>query len=403
MVLTRRLSRIQDTAIRIMTAALSSNTDTPIRATGAARFSWQCEALTAQLSAQLKAEWTELANVASEPNIFQSPSYVAQSLPLLANQAANLIRIRDQGLLVGMMILRRDKGYAKLPVPYWRSALHYEQFLGTPLVRKGHEESFAAGLCDWLDNAPSDCSFLTLSMIGADGPVAKAIVHRCRQNQRQLFAANRFKRAAIANGEHATANPEEMLSTNRRKSICKARKKLAQQGEISIERLTDPTQLADWTAHFLELENTGWKRKEGSSILSCEHETALYKAIIGEAFEAGNLHFSRLCLDNGPIAYTLDISAPPVAYCLKSAIDQDFRKFSPGVLMEFETLKHYLTAQDAIFVDSCSAPDNTMLNELWPDQKSVLDLVIERKGLIYTLIFRAVQAIKMLLKTASRV
>ena len=386
-----------------MTAAISSTTAKPSSPPGAARFTWQCEALTAQLCAQMHDEWVQLAKAASEPNIFQFPSYLAHSLRLLADQAALLIAIRENGLLIGTVIVRRDYGYAKLPVLYWNSALHYEQFLGTPLVRKGHENGFATGLCEWLDDAPRDCAFLKLSMIGADGPITKAIARHCDHDQRQLFAANRFARAAIARVGHASANPEDLIGTNRRKSIRKARKKLSQQGEVSIERLNEPAQLEDWTAHFLALENTGWKREKESSILSCEHETALYKAIIGEAFETGNLHFSRLCLDGRPIAYTLDIAAPPIAYCLKSAIDQDFRKFSPGVLMEFETLKHYLAKQDTTFVDSCSAPDNAMLNDLWPDQKAIFDLVIERKGVIYTLIYRLVQAIKMLLKTASKV
>lgn len=386
-----------------MTAVFFSPTTKQSSQTIASDYSWQCEALTARLCDQLHAEWSGLANTASEPNIFQSASFVSNSLPLLADQSPKLIAIRDAGLLIGLVILSRDIGYAKLPVPFWRSALHYEQFLGTPLVRKGHEDRFAAGLCAWLDNAPLDCSFLKLSMIGTEGPVAKAIARYCRKDQRKLLTANCFERAAIAGTENSSANAEDLLSTNRRKSIRKSTKRLAQQGVVMVERLSDPAQLHDWTAHFLDLENTGWKREEGSSILSCEHETALYKSVISNAFDEGNLNFSRLCVDGQPIAYTLDIAAPPIGFCLKSAIDQRYRKFSPGVLMEYGTLKHYLAAQDMTFVDSCSGPDNAMLNELWPNRRAITDLAIERKGAPHSMIFRAAAAIKMHLNTASRI
>ena len=123
--------------------------------------------------------------------------------------------------------------------------------------------------------------------------------------------------------------------------------------------------------------------------------------MIAEAFAAQNLHFSRLCIDGEPIAYTLDIVVPPNSYCLKSAIDQRYRKFSPGVLMEYETLKHYLRSDAFTQVDSCSAPDNMMLNQLWPDRKAIADFAIARKGAAYAMLFRCIRGMKQMLTPAS--
>ncbi|MEP2735979.1 MAG: GNAT family N-acetyltransferase [Erythrobacter sp.] len=360
----------------------------------------RCDALTKELCLELQDDWADLARSASEANIFQSPNFIQQSLRLFADQAPKAVTVWQGAMLIGLVILRRDAGYAKLPIPFWRSALHHEQFLATPLVRKGCEADFAKGLCQWLDSAPRDCWFLNLSMITADGAIAAALADHCKIDTRAMLTANRFERAAIVPENHGNGSADDLLRPSRRKSIRGAMKRLQKHGDVTIERLSDASELGAWVDDFLTMEDTGWKHENRSSILSCDKETALYRAMIGDAFAADNLHFARLCLDGKPIAYTLDISAPSVSYCLKSAIDQQYRKFSPGVLMEHETLRYYLGEQGLAFVDSCSAPDNVMLNELWPDRKAIMDVAIARQGAIYTAAFRAITAIKSLLKTA---
>jgi CelD/BcsL family acetyltransferase involved in cellulose biosynthesis len=364
---------------------------------------WSCALLSADICKALAAEWGALANAASEPNLFQTPAFIAQSLPLLESLSPRLVQIRHSGELIGAMILRRDKGYAKLPVTFWRSALHHEQFLGTPLVKAGYEDAFAKGLCQWLDQAPRDCGFAVLSMISADGPIAAAISRHCKASKRRLFATNQHSRAAIRPALHRGAQADDLLRGSRRKSIRKARRRLEALGNVTIKRLSEANQLDSWTSHFLNMENTGWKHEEGSSILSCKDETQLYRAAITSAFHAGTLTFTRLCLDGTAIAYTLDIAAGDTGFCLKSAIDQSYRKYSPGVLMEHETLRHYLDTDKHTLLDSCSAPDNAMLNELWPDRITICDLAIGRKGAPYDQLFGLAYAIKSLNKTASKV
>ncbi len=381
--------------------AISSLPASPSTGTASQGVTSRCEPLTRDLCCALQHEWEDLAEAASERNIFQFPHFILNSIALLEKFDPKIVTLRKNELLIGIALLRGDWGYAKLPVPFWRSALHHEQYLATPLVRTGFEDSFAAGLCDWIDNAPRDCGFVILSMISGDGPLAEALIHHCSIDGRGFLTANRLQRAAIAPARNRDREPKTLLKASRRKSIQRAMTKLSKQGEVSLERLSNAGQLCDWTAQFLAMENSGWKHESGSSILSCPNETALYKAMISDAYEKGNLLFSRLCVDAVPIAYTLDITAPPSGFCLKSAIDQNHRKFSPGVLMEYETLKHYLGKDELTLVDSCSAPDNEMLNEMWPDRKTIMDLAIARKGAAYGAMFRCIHTVKTMLKTGS--
>lgn len=374
-----------------MSTGVSSPARTPKTAESGDALSWNFAALTTERIAAIRPEWDDLASDLSENNIFAFPQFVLSALPLIAEKEPQLLELRMGGELTALLILRSDWGYGKLPVAFLRTAIHHEQFLGTPLVRKGREDDFARGLLAWIDQAPMQFALLNLAMITADGDIAAALSRRCAAEGRGLLPANAFERAATRPGEEGA---EPQLSASRRKSLRKARKNLDKLGEVLVERLEPSGDLESWLSAFLAMENTGWKREEGSAILCCENETQLYQTITRDAFAKGNLNFSRLCVDGKPIAYTLDITAAPLGYCLKSAIDQDYRKYSPGVLMELETLEYYRGQSDCTLLDSCTAPDNTMLNELWPDRKAICDLVIARKGAIYATIFKAVRMLK---------
>ncbi len=355
---------------------------------------WQCDTLTIDSATALEFAWADLARNANEKNIFTFPWFVIPSLTLLARFDPRIVTIYQDGLLIGLLLVRGDIGYAKLPVPFYRTALHYEQYLGTPLVRAGFEAQFAEGLCAWLDTAPARYCFLALTLMTGEGAVADAIGAQCAAQKRHRMTLNQFRRAAIAPLPQNQETTDFDLGAGRRKSLRRSMRSLSALATVAVERLSDQADLVDWIEDFLRLENTGWKREAGSSILSCPNEAALYRQIISCAFHNGSLNFSRLCLGGQPIAYTLDIVIGRHAYCLKSAIDQTYKKFAPGVLMEFETLKYYRQQQGIELVDSCTAPDNALLNELWPDRKLIVDIIVARKGVGYGGLFTVIQRIK---------
>lgn len=373
-----------------------------------AGLAWRTDALTTGSAHAIEDQWNELALNSSEKNIFAFPWFVIPSIPLLAPTKPRLVTIYDDELLIGLFLARSDMGYAKMPVTFMRTALHHEQFLGTPLVRCGFETLFAAGLCGWIDTNRADCCFLNLAMMTADDIISDAIAAYCLLDKRPLMQVSRFERASITSNmniekQGTLSAPDQSLSASRKKSLRRTRNSLSKRGDVTIERLSRDTNhevdLHNWIQDFLRMENTGWKKEQGSSILSSATETHLYQKMIVSASHANALTFSRLCLDGKPISYTLDIGIPPDGYCVKSAIDQAYRKYSPGVLMEYETLKYY--HQDGNFsrLDSCTAPDNELLNRLWPDRKPIMDLVIGRKGIFYNAVFKSIRSLKTTLGT----
>lgn len=357
------------------------------------QLSWRSMQLNAASIASLRDEWEDLTEHASDPNVFATPTYIALSLPLIDNECS-ILSFYNDGLLIGLTILRDDIGYAKLPLLFKKSALHPEQYLSPLLVRKGCEDAFARCFCNWVEQTPPWVSFVNVTFARLSGDVADALAHHCRTHNQPFLQLGAFERAAIVPKRVSKDDFAAHLSANRRKSIRRAWNGLSKLGSLNFERLEQGGDLPAWLSGFLAMENAGWKGENNSSLLANSDEAQLYSEIVAEAFQAGDLHFTRLCLDDKPIGYTLDLWRGDHAFCLKSAFDEQYRKFSPGVLMEHEALKFYAEHDRIRLVDSCSAPTNDLLNELWPHQTSVADFFIGRRGWLYRLVFEAVKRIK---------
>lgn len=360
--------------------------------------SWRVSPLNASVAKELEQKWQDLAINAAEKNIFSFPWFVIPSIDLLAPKDPQILTIYDEDLLIGLFLFRGDSGYAALPISFDRTALHPEQFSGLPLVRAGFEDKFARGLCDWIDAAPRTGQFLLMDMMASDRPVTQALMKICEGQGRSLTEVERFDRAAILPKDHLEADADALIRSSRRKSLRRKARNLAKQGAVKFERLTKKEALQDWLEEFLAQENSGWKKEAGSSVLSNPNEIAFYQEMIPSAFDQNALNFFRLTLDGRAIAYTLDLLGGPQAYCMKCAFDHDYRQFSPGVLMEYETLKFYLNSGDFHLVDSCTDPQNSMLNDIWPDKVAMATLAISRRSAGYRMVFRAIHFVKGLAK-----
>ncbi len=355
---------------------------------------WKCDDLNLETARALYPHWSDLALNAIEKNVFYFPWFVTPSLPLLEVKQPKIVTVYLGDLLIGLFIVHEDIGYAHLPIPFYRTALHLHQFLGTPLVRTGYSDQFAAGLCAWLDAAPKERSFLLLTQQTGDSEIFRAVAKICKTQNRQLIMLDQAKRAAITPCPNGNGAPENHISKNRRKSLNRKLKNLISVGDVSIEKLSCEEDFDNWIDSFLTLENAGWKGDQQTSILSSKKDIALYREMVFSALNDGHLNFFRMTLNGEPIAYTLDISCPPNTYCVKSCFDPSYKEYSPGILMEFETLKYYSQHAQFGMVDSCTDPENAILNELWPDRKRIVTLAIARKGLVYRFLFWSSNTLK---------
>ncbi len=359
---------------------------------------WESEVLCVSAIKKLHAQWESLTDQAIEKNIFLFPWFISASLPLLENKNPQITTIYSDDMLIGLFIVAKDVGYVKLPLRFYRTALHPDQFLATPLVREGFSDQFAIGLCKWLDTSSRDISMKLFPLLSADSPIHASLKRICQFQDRPLITIDTFSRAAIIPRAHSEEMVLDAIGKSRRKNLRRTAKKLSELGTVKIERMQDTDNIDEWIDEFLQLEHSGWKGKNQSSFLARSEDTEFFVNLAHSAFANNAMNFFRLTLDGRAIAYTFDLLGKPYGYGTKSAYDEAYRAYTPGILLIYESLKYYLTREEFDIIDSCTAPDNMMLNDLWPDRREITSLALLRSGKRYQWPFFLLYKAKMWLK-----
>src|SRR5262249_15551850 len=149
------------------------------------------------------------------------------------------------------------------------------------------------------------------------------------------------------------------LSGKKRKELRRQCARLSELGDVSFERRADARDLDAWIERFLALELAGWKGLAGSA-LAAEPATAhLFRESLHGAAQRGKLERLTLSLDGEPIAMLATFLTPPGAFSFKTAFDERYARYSPGVLLQRENLA-VLDRDDIAWSDSCAAADHPM-------------------------------------------
>ena len=320
----------------------------------------------------LAAEWDDLVARAAEPNPFHERWFVAASLAHLGgDRDVRLVEVRRGERLIGLLPLTVEQGYARLPVRFVQNWYHDHAFLGTPLVADGEERAFWDAALDLLDKAAWAPGFLHLRGIAEGGAVHRAlgggaIVHRRR-------------RAMLKSQLGPDAYLEKAVRGKKRKELRRQRNRLAELGTLAFRHLASHEELSMWCDEYLALERKGWKGRAGTGLSVEQAGEAFFRSAAAGAWSAGRLQFLRLDLDGRAIAMLANFLAPPGAFSFKTAFDEDYARFSPGVLLQIENLR--ILDDPAIdWVDSCAMDQHSMIDSFWRERRSVVRVTVPLKG-----------------------
>ncbi len=124
-----------------------------------------------------------------------------------------------------------------------------------------------------------------------------------------------------------------------RKGIGRRRRRLDEQGSVSIEMANGDEDLESLLEEGFRLEASGWKHDRGSAITSNAQTQRFYMDIARWAKARGWLLMAFLRVDGSPIAFDLCLQCNGVIYVLKGGFDPEFRRFGPGTLLTYESLR----------------------------------------------------------------
>lgn len=332
--------------------------------------------------ASLVPAWNSLAERAIFPalqtgaawtgGMMQAPPSGARAPVLLASRAAH-------GELTGLASMQRSGPSPTCPLPILRSWDAPMMFSGTPLI----------------DARAPDDAVLQMLTAARETHGARALLFRRIETDsplREVFATvagdHGLPLASLeprdCAGLKIASTFEEWFDASfprkRRKEFRRLRARLSEIGRLESRVLGAQSNLEGWIEDFLALEQSGWKGRRGTAI-GCDVASArfLHEAL-GDLKERGELMFWKLTLDNRPIAMLFGLVGHGRGWLVKMAYDEDYARFSPGVLVTLDATQSLMGRGDVAFVDSCAVPNHPMIDHLWQDRLAVEDVLIATPG-----------------------
>ncbi|SKB61376.1 GNAT family N-acetyltransferase [Sphingopyxis flava] len=350
------------------------------------------------LSSDLAAAWDALAAEASEPNPFAERWCLQSALHLLdPDRQARLVFVRDgdAGRVIGVMPLAAATRYGRLPLRHVIGWAHPNHFHGAPLVRAGCETLFWSILLGWCDAAPWAHTLLHLPRLTEEGPLHRALVEAARARGGEAVTVHREARALLESDLSPEAYWEAAVRAKKRKELRRQASRLAEEGALAFRRWQTKEALDPWLDAFLALEACGWKGRAGSALASHADTEAWFRAMLTGAAAAGRLDLRALDLDGCPIAMLVSFLSPPGGFSFKTAFDEDYARFSPGVLLQQDNLD-LLKDPRLAWVDSCAAPGHPMIDSVWRERRRLVWVNVPLGGRADRMRFAALRQVEIL-------
>ena len=326
------------------------------------------------LSGDFAAAWDQLAGEASEPNPFAERWCLQSALHLLdPERHARLVLVQggSDGPVIGVMPVAPAARYGRLPLRHVTGWAHPNHFHGAPLVRAGFESLFWSILLGWCDAAPWAHTLVHVPRLTEDGPLHRALVEVAGARGGEAVVVHREERALLESPLSPGEYWDAAVRAKKRKELRRQANRLAEEGAVSLRRWQAGEGLDPWIDAFLTLEARGWKGRAGSALASHSDTEAWFRAVLTGAAGAGRLDMRALDLDGRPLAMLVNFLCPPGGFSFKTAFDEEYARFSPGVLLQQANLD-LLDDPKVVWVDSCAAPGHPMIDSVWRERRALV-------------------------------
>jgi CelD/BcsL family acetyltransferase involved in cellulose biosynthesis len=350
----------------------------------------------AMLTPQECAKWDGIYQKAADRNLFAHPAIVRTGLQHCGGDAARLAWVCDAtGALVAVLPLTLGDHIGRMPSRHLTLWSHPNSFCTTALVRNGQEAAiwpalFAAAARDrWLASG----RMLMLPALPADSRL-NAGVRAAAAALNLPFSVVESHARAVADGRASDLADywDHHVRAKKRKEVRRQWARLNECGTVCVDALSPRADAGSWIDEFLALERSGWKGTAGSALAEAPGTAAFFHDVVLSAHRRRQLCFTAIRLDGRAIAMLVTLIDGSTAFSFKTAYDESLARFSPGVLIQRETLP-ILASRGVNWIDSCAAPNHPMIDSLWDERRTMETLLLPFPGIANRLSFTFYQAI----------
>jgi hypothetical protein len=316
-----------------------------------------------------------------EPNVFFNPHFLAPAMPRLEDREVRLAVIRDGDEYKNRLRLLVPFSVERSPVPVGVSIMRTwaNPFgpLGTPLVDRDDPGGVIEDFFDMLSRSHLKLpKVLVLPDMRLDGAVASMLESVAESRGLPLVTTGRFERPFLESRLDGDAYLKSALNKHHYGEYRRLKRRLAEQGELVHSVARGPEEIRPAIEGFLALEAAGWKGRQRTAMVIDRYRAAFAREAVHGLAEHDLCRIHSLTSGGKLIASLIVFVEAGVAYTWKTAYDENYSTFSPGVLLMIEVTKQHLEDPNIEMTDSCAVPDHPMVSRLWSELKPFGTLVI---------------------------
>jgi hypothetical protein len=269
---------------------------------------------------------------------------------------------------------------------------YVHSYLATPVIDRDCLDDTLHAMLDCIADDPQLPKIIALDAMGTDGPTYEALMRVLAHRGNAPCILEQFRRPKLASDLDAKTYLAEALSASTRKKLRQHRRKLSERGAVTFVVAAEPAAVRQALEEFLAMEAKGWKGQQGTALLNDGADAAFMRGAVGALAELGCASIHSLYLDGKPVSMQIVARSGAAAFTWKTAYDETFRDFSPGMLLLEDYTAAFLADKSIAFVDSCSLDDSGFMSA-WRERQPVADLWIDaRRG--GSLTFRVLSSIQ---------
>ena len=293
---------------------------------------------------------------------------------LLVHDGAN----RD---LVGFIPFKRHK-----PVPLLRksvnnSHLHLYQMHGVPLIDRARAREVIDAFLRLTAAETHAARRWIFPHVPADGPFAKLLAECAANSGYETLCIKRYERPVLVRDPAGfAAHVDRVIGKKRKKDIDRNFRRLKEIGTVAFERTADPDQVKSRLDDFLRLEAKGWKGRKGTAFLSNHSDARFARAAFAGGGEGIEVSIDSLLVNDVPVACSLNLKVGETIFTPKCTYDEDLRKYSPGLLLEYLVIEEFYRDDEVRYMDSVVTVNDHVISDFWNETQAMGTLVLGPKG-----------------------
>ena len=357
---------------------------------------------------QCEQQWRQLSSTALAPNVFYEPWTLLPALEHLSDgQDLHFLLIFGPSgkigaePLWGFFPLHIQSSYLGLPVKVMAFWQHIHCFLTVPLIDQSHAWEVLETFWNWFETNPFSCKMLDTNLFLGEGPL-----HQIWSDfliGRLAHTLCEYPRAFLVPNGTTDAYLRSTVRKKHYDEFLRLERRFSEQGTLEYHQVETITEVDSFIDDFLRLEASGWKGRPGGGAFALEQRDASYlRKIIRQGFLERRVNLLTLSCNGKVIAMKLNLMGGGGGFTFKIAFDEQYAKYSPGLLLELENMRRTFDNPKIQWLDSCALARHPMANRIWKERRIIRQYLISdnsRSGNFWISIFPLLRLVKQQFKS----